>query len=756
MSLDFTFDNGATAIGDVSLPFQVSGLFFVDWGDGVTDNGLTHTYTATSATAKVTLAGGTFTGFGRYNWSGVAVLTSVANNAGDDNWGWGTGAISLQSAFYNATKLTSVPSTIPVGTSSMAEMFSGASVFNQDISSWNTSNVNDMQFMFYFATAFDQNIRNWDTLNVTTYSNMFIGAQAMISTYTGVTGFGNTPTSAFFNFTPTLDFTFDNGATAIGDVSLPFQGSGTFSVDWGDGVTGTSLTHTYSATSATAKVQLTGGTITGVGRYNWSGVQLLTKLENNTGDDNFGLGTGAITLDYAFYNASKLTSVPSTIPVGTNNMNAMFISASAFNGDISSWNTSKVTSMGEMFKSASAFNGDISGWNTSNVTDMQFMFYFATAFDQNIRGWDTLSGPVSTYSNMFTGAQAMISTYTGVTGFGETPNSDFFNFTPTLDFTFDNGATAIGDVSLPFQGSGTFSVDWGDGVSDNGLTHTYTATSATAKVTLAGGTVTGFGRYNWSGVAVLTSVANNAGDDNWGWGTGAISLQSAFYDATKLTSVPSTIPVGTSSMAEMFSEASVFNQDISSWNTSNVTDMQFMFYFATAFDQNIRGWDTLSGPVSTYSNMFIGAQAMISTYTGVTGFGNTPTSAFFNFTPTLDFTFDNGATAIGAVSLPYQGSGTFSVDWGDGVTDTSLAHTYSRQQPLPPRLQLTGGTITGFGAQNWSGAAFLTELADNTQDDNWGWGTGAITLEYAFYNASKLTSVPSTIPVGTSSMDLCL
>ena len=129
-----------------------------------------------------------------------------------------------------------------------------------------------------------------------------------------------------------------------------------------------------------------------------------------------------------------------------------------------------------------------------------------------------------------------------------------------------------------------------------------------------------------------------------------------------------------------------------------------MFSDASAFNQNIRGWNTLSGPVSDYSNMFHDAHAMISTYTGTAGFGETPTSAFFNFTPTLDFTFDNGATAIGGVSLPYQGSGTFSVDWGDGVTDTSLTHTYTATSATA-KVQLTGGTITGFGAQNWSGVA---------------------------------------------------
>eukprot|EP00548_Thalassiothrix_antarctica_P007799 CAMPEP_0194134350 /NCGR_PEP_ID=MMETSP0152-20130528/4435_1 /TAXON_ID=1049557 /ORGANISM="Thalassiothrix antarctica, Strain L6-D1" /LENGTH=39 /DNA_ID= /DNA_START= /DNA_END= /DNA_ORIENTATION= len=38
-------------------------------------------------------------------------------------------------------------------------------------------------------------------------------------------------------------------------------------------------------------------------------------------------------------------------------------------------------------------------------------------------------------------------------------------------------------------------------------------------------------------------------------------------------------------MNGMFHDASSFNQNISSWDTSNVEDMRHMFYNASSFDQ---------------------------------------------------------------------------------------------------------------------------------------------------------------------------
>ena len=52
-------------------------------------------------------------------------------------------------------------------------------------------------------------------------------------------------------------------------------------------------------------------------------------------------------------------------------------------------------------------------------------------------------------------------------------------------------------------------------------------------------------------------------------------------------------------MYQMFYGNSVFNQDIGNWNTSNVTNMFRMFYNNSAFNQDIGDWDTSS---VTYMN----------------------------------------------------------------------------------------------------------------------------------------------------------
>ena len=65
-----------------------------------------------------------------------------------------------------------------------------------------------------------------------------------------------------------------------------------------------------------------------------------------------------------------------------------------------------------------------------------------------------------------------------------------------------------------------------------------------------------------------------------------------FYKSAFNQDISSWVTSAVTNMGDMFNQATAFNQDIGSWDTSKVVNMENMFYLAAAFNKDLNLWDT--------------------------------------------------------------------------------------------------------------------------------------------------------------------
>ncbi|CAE7252257.1 unnamed protein product [Symbiodinium sp. CCMP2592] len=289
------------------------------------------------------------------------------------------------------------------------------------------------------------------------------------------------------------------------------------------------------------------------------------------------------------------------------NMSGLFM-VSAFNEDISMWDTSAVTDMTDMFSRAAAFNQDIGRWDTSRVTSMDRMFRGAIAFNQDIGSWDT--SRVTSMDSMFRGA----SSFNQDIGSWDTSRVTNMEglFDSAVAFNQDIGSwdtSRVTSMARMFRKSAAFNQDIGSW-------DTSRVTSMAAMFRGTWGESSAFnqdiGRWDTSSVTRMNRMfclATSFNQDIGGWDTSRVtSMAGMFAEAYAFNRVIGSWDTSrVTSMAGMFYGAIAFNQDITSWNTSRVTNMHAMFSYASAFDRDIDSWDTSS--VTSMSSMFRGASA---------------------------------------------------------------------------------------------------------------------------------------------------
>ena len=357
--------------------------------------------------------------------SGMFFSTSAFNQ---DISSWNVSKVTdMSEMFLEATAFDQNISSWDVSNvTDMSWMFSYATAFNQDISDWDVSSVTDMAEMFGFTVNFNRDISSWDVSSVTNMRGMFLEASAFgqdISTWNtiNVTSCSNFDAGSALTAEelPTAGYCFIDASEMNGFVSkwilddaktirLPLYESTVedptaydFIVNWGDGTTGEvtayndpDAQHTYTI-AGEKTISITATKLKG---FNFSKAPTSKDLFVSVDQwDNIALGNG----EGYFSNCLNLGTFGATDAPNlseTTTLKKCFANTD-FNGDLSAWDVSTITTMDSAFSFCFSFNTSLSSWDVSNVTTMSYMFYGAAAFNQDISSWNV--GRVTDMTRMF-------------------------------------------------------------------------------------------------------------------------------------------------------------------------------------------------------------------------------------------------------------------------------------------------------------------------------------------------------------------
>ena len=208
-------------------------------------------------------------------------------------------------------------------------------LFNDDIKSWDLSNVTDMSFMFYSANSFNQDIGVWDVSNVTNMESLFVYAESFNKDISSWDVSKVTNMKDLFNFAQSFNMNIGSW-----DVSNVTNMNGLF----------------FNATSFNQDI----------GSWNVSNVTDMGRMFG------FWWKDSVFNQDIGSWNVSKVI-----------NMKEMFMHNNSFNQDIRNWNVSNVRDMEKMFSWATSFNQNISNWCVDDIKNEPFEFSLGSPLEHN-------------------------------------------------------------------------------------------------------------------------------------------------------------------------------------------------------------------------------------------------------------------------------------------------------------------------------------------------------------------------------------
>lgn len=455
----------------------------------------------------------------------------------------------------------------------MAKMFQQCYVFNSDISTWDTSRATNMYSMFQQALEFDTYLGNWDTSNVTSMSRAFYDARKFNQNING----------------------WD--VKEVKDFSYMF--------------------------------------------YN------CRLFDNSLGD-------------WVVSNATK--------------MDHMFNQAYLFNQDLRRWPTSNVSNMYGMFRNAKVFNQDISTWCVTKIRSKPSGFDTSSGFYNKpvIQPTWSKCAPVQINDvkiEMSDGGlgpakfdEEVVISESGSAEGGWTPQNQWQFESPIGSGTFEDidGETDETLTIVSFYQSRNVRLKQSFGEATTGLLVIYSneifvtnedmpvpiavgVTYTTGTLRIIGSKTTaghiyhvdkdqlipiGPGSFNKSfsqtnsGMYLIEShdltALNFKGSssnsdlqlDPRSYMDSLVDVSNMFYGLREFNQNLSWWDTeNVTNMSGMFMQCYKFNGEISNWNVSNVENMAGMFSSSSVFNQNLESWDIRA---SNASNMFLSAREFSS------------------------------------------------------------------------------------------------------------------------------------------------
>lgn len=497
----------------------------------------------------------------------------------------------------------------------------------EGIEDWNTSKTTDINYMFYNAglesDSFSIDLSSWDTSNIENMEAAFatIGKAATTWSIGDLSGWN---TSSVKNFSYTF---YQAGYSATSWTIGTLSGWNTSSA--------TTMTFMFSGagfSSNSFQLNLTS--------WNVSNVQDTSFMFNNAGYSATTWSVGTL----ASWSTGNVTS-----------MIKMFAysgySASSFQLNLAGWNVSKVTDLSYMFYftgyNATTWNiGSLSSWNVSSCLNLEGFFYeaahSASSFTQNLTSWDT--SKVEIMKGVFYYTAKNANTFNvNISGWNTINVVDMGYMFPyagesattwTVGDLSNWNTSKVTDMIFMFADTGKNATDWSIG--DISRWDVSNVTNMAAMFNIAASKTETFNlgnlsNWNVSKVTTLSYMFCGAGDaattwyigDLSGWNTINVTDMARTFSIHALTtdfdigdlSGWNTAKVTT--MAGMFEGCGAYDTswsvgDLSSWNVSKVTDMSEMFNYAgyrsETFDiGTLSGWNT--SLVVNMSEMFAYAGA---------------------------------------------------------------------------------------------------------------------------------------------------